>query len=203
MPRQSRISSELRSSGDKATSWRPMQRCAATVTRPDPVAADTKAQVAKIVLQPSTPRGCDGRPPNGQWPGQRHCARVAHKGPSRAEAGRSAGWHKPVQSASRPEAEVPFWRLLAVRVAQLDPERWLRPAKHPLPLSVALATERTYGSPRQAKDGIACKTNALPHQTQGRTSPLIAERVPVGHPVERTAIEAGSRASRSYGQVTD
>ena len=32
---------------------------------------------------------------------------------------------------------------------------------------------------------------------------LIAERVPVGHPVERTAIEAGSRASRSYGQVTD
>ena len=48
------------------------------------------------------------------------------------------------------------------------------PAKHPLPLSVALATERTYGSPRQAKNGIACKTNALPHQTQGRTSPLIA-----------------------------
>ena len=31
------------------------------------------------------------------------------------------------------------------------------------------------GSPRQDKDGIACKTNALPHQTQGRaTSPLIA-----------------------------
>ena len=76
-------------------------------------------------------------------------------------------------------------------------------AKHPLPKSVALATERTHGSPRQEKDGIACKTNALPHQTQGRTSPLIAERVPVGHPVERTAIEAGSRASRSYGQVTD
>ena len=48
------------------------------------------------------------------------------------------------------------------------------PAKHPLPQSVALATERTHGSPRQEKDGIACKTNALPHQTQGRTSPLIA-----------------------------
>jgi len=53
------------------------------------------------------------------------------------------------------------------------------PAKHPLPQSIAGAMERTHGSPRQDKDGIACKTNALPHQTQGRTSPLIAgTRVP-------------------------
>ena len=39
----------------------------------------------------------------------------------------------------------------------------------PLPKSVALATERTHGSPRQDKDGIACKTNSstFPHQTQG------------------------------------
>ena len=63
-------------------------------------------------------------------------------------------------------------------------------AKHPLPKSVALATERTHGSPWQDKDGIACKTNAFPHQTQG-LEPVNSLARPcgyVGHPVERTAI---------------
>ena len=36
------------------------------------------------------------------------------------------------------------------------------PAKHPLPLSVALATERTHGSPWQAGNGWHCMQNQCP-----------------------------------------